>query len=206
MRKFTHIGRPAWIHTQISIPVNWYRSAKKKKKKSTACIFRYVTTEVQILAPSRLAPSLPTVVFLPRAMQKNDFALLHPSPSLQIIQSLQYQIISRNFSACFNLIAQTATSGGWASFHLVKKRGGEKEWEEEVAQERGMANSSQRSALKASVFHSHGPYVKQRANRLKERRIARKTIYKKGGKYRWCEVWYFRSGALTCVPQHLTCP
>lgn len=49
----------------------------------------------------------------------------------------------------------------------------------EVARERGMANGSPRSALKGSAGRSRGPYVKQRANRLEERRIARRGRIRK---------------------------
>lgn len=41
------------------------------------------------------------------------------------------------------------------------------------ALEREMANSSQRNAFKDCARHSQGPYVKQPANRLKERRMAK---------------------------------
>ena len=51
---------------------------------------------------------------------------------------------------------------------VEKRRGGPGK------RERGIANSSPRSALKGSACRSRGPYVKQRANRLEERRKARR--------------------------------
>lgn len=46
-----------------------------------------------------------------------------------------------------------------------------------MALEREMANSSQRNAFKDCARHSQGPYVKQPANRLKERRMAKTERY-----------------------------
>ena len=98
MRKFTHIERPAWTHTQISALVNWDKRTKKKEeeRKELVVFSDLWPLRFRLLALSRLAPSLPPVVLLPGAMQKNDFALLHPSPSLQIIHAtaaLSYSLL-----------------------------------------------------------------------------------------------------------------
>lgn len=84
-----------------------------------------------------------------------------------------------------------------------------------------MANSSPKNALKASARPARGLYVKRRASRLKERGDRQREEWwryrgiegdkgrqstRKEGNRRCGEVWHLRSGALTCVPQHLTCP